>query len=135
VLVAPTKQLGDIAEAAVMADVLRRGYRVLLPYGEDWPFDLVVVKNGEFHRVQVKHGRSSNGVLIAKCTSTNNWVTLKYTKDVIDVLAIWDSTTGRCFYIPAEELGAGRAMMNLRLDPARNNQVRGIRWAERYTEW
>src|SRR6476660_8578641 len=109
---ARTKRLGDIAEAAFMADVLRRGYRVAIPYGEDWPFDLLVLRDDAFERVQVKHGRSDGRVLKVKCDSTNNWHTLKYTKATIDVLAVWDSTTDRCFYIPADELGEGRRMMN-----------------------
>jgi hypothetical protein len=133
--VSRTKQLGDIAEAAIMADVLRRGYRVLLPYGEDWPFDLMVLRNGIYERVQCKYGRSDGRVLVAKCDSTNNWSVIRYTKATIDVLAVWDSTTGRCFYIPAEELGDGRRSINLRTAPTLNNQVLGIRWAETYAEW
>jgi hypothetical protein len=130
-----TKQLGDIAEAAIMADVLRRGYRVALPYGEDWPFDLLVLRDGRFERVQCKYGRSDGRVLIAKCDSTNNWQVIKYTKAMIDVLAIYDATTRRCYYIPAEELGDGRRMMNLRVGPTLNNQAARIRWAETYAEW
>ena len=66
---APTKQLGDIAEAAVMADVLRRGYRVALPYGEDWPFDLLVLRDDRFERVQVKYAESDGAVVQAACRS------------------------------------------------------------------
>lgn len=118
-----------------MADVLRRGYRVLLPYGEDWPFDLMVLRHGVYERVQCKYGRSDGRVLIAKCDSTNNWSVIKYTKALIDVLAVYDATTGRCFYIPAEELGDGMRMMNLRVSPTLNNQSARIRWAETYAEW
>jgi hypothetical protein len=132
---ARTKRLGDIAEAAIMADVLRRGYRVALPYGEDWPFDLLVLRGEQFERVQCKYGRSDGRVLLAKCDSTNNWQTIKYTKALIDVLAVYDATTSRCYYIPAEELGDGRRMMNLRIGPTLNNQAVGVRWAEPYAEW
>ena len=118
-----------------MADVLRRGYRVAIPYGEDWPFDLLVLKDGEFLRVQCKYARSDGGVLIAKCDSTNNWSIVRYTKATIDVLAVYDATTQRCYYIPAEELGDGRARMSLRLAPTLNNQAAGIRWADPYAEW
>ncbi len=118
-----------------MADVLRRGHRVALPYGEDWPFDLLVLKDGRFHRVQCKYGRSDGRVLVAKCDSTNNWQIIKYTKATIDVLAVYDATTGRCYYLPAEMLGAGRRCINLRVGPTLNNQVRGIRWASEYAEW
>ena len=132
---ARTKQLGDIAEAAVMADVLRRGYRVALPYGEDWPFDLLVLRDATFERVQVKFCRSDGSTMLVSCASANNWQTIKYTKAMIDWIAAYDATTGACYYIPAEHLGDGKRGLRLRLGPTRNNQARGIRWAASYSDW
>lgn len=39
-----TKTKGDLGEALIMVDILRRGYRVALPVGEDWSCDLIVLK-------------------------------------------------------------------------------------------
>lgn len=41
---------------------------------------------------------------------------------MIEWIAVYDATTGQCFYIPARELGSGKAMLHLRLTPARNGQ-------------
>jgi hypothetical protein len=57
----------------------------------------------------------------------------RYTSAMIEWLAVWDSTTDRCFYIPARELGTGRSMLHLRLAPTRNGQVAGTRDAADYT--
>ena len=82
--------------------------------------------------------RSDGYVVIVRPRSdslTNGKVraTKYYTAETIDWLAMWDATLDRCFYVPAAELGAGMNLLTLRLTPSRNNQVRRIRPAERYT--
>ena len=83
--------------------------------------------------------RSDGAVLAVRCFShslTNGKVraTKRYTARSIDWLAVWDATTDQCFYLPAIELGNGRSLLHLRLKPARNGQMLGIRNAHRYTE-
>ena len=134
---APLKQLGDTAELAVALDLRRRGYRVAFPFGEDCDYDLVVDRNGRLERVQVKHTRSDGEVVIVRCRSqslTNGKVraTKRYTAETIEWLAVYDATSGRCFYVPASELATGRAELRLRVTPARNGQRRGIRNAADY---
>jgi hypothetical protein len=133
------KAKGDLAELKVAADLRARGYRIAIPYGEDWDFDLILCReDGKFERVQVKYVRSDGSVIEVRCRShslTNGKVrsTKHYTAAMIDWLAIWDAALDRCFYVPAAELGAGMWVLSLRLGPTRNNQRRGIRPAERYT--
>jgi hypothetical protein len=133
------KAKGDLAELKVAADLRARGYRIAIPYGEDWDFDLILCRDdGAFERVQVKYVRSDGCVIEAPCRShslTNGKVktTKRYTAAVIDWLAVWDATTNCCFYVPAAELGSGMNILSLRLTPTRNHQVRRIRPAERYT--
>jgi PD-(D/E)XK endonuclease len=35
------KMKGDLAELKVATDLLERGYKIAIPYGEDWDFDLI----------------------------------------------------------------------------------------------
>jgi PD-(D/E)XK endonuclease len=133
------KAKGDLAELKVAADLRARGYRIAIPYGEDWDFDLILCRDdGRFERVQVKYARSDGCVIIVRSRShslTNGKVraTKYYTAATIDWLAVWDATMDRCYYVPATDLGAGMNLLTLRLSPTRNNQVQGIRLAERYT--
>ena len=104
------KSKGDLAELKVACDDTSAGYGIAIPYGEDSDFDLIVCREGILERVQVKHAASRDGVLVVKCRShslTNGKVrTVKhYTSKTIDWIAIWDSTTDRCFYVLATELG------------------------------
>jgi hypothetical protein len=123
----------------IAADLVRRGYRIALPYGEDWDFDLIVCRDEKLERVQCKYTRSDGEVVVVRCTShslTNGRVraTKHYTAATIDWLAVYDATTDACYYIPAAELGTGMAMMSLRLAPTRNNQVLRIRMAVDYLD-
>ncbi len=128
-----------MAELKVAGDLLGRGYRIAIPYGEDWDFDLIVYHQGRFGRVQVKHAASAKDVVVVKCGShslTNGKVrrTKRYTTETVDWIAVYDSTTDGCFYIPARELGTGRSSLHLRLGPTRNGQLEKIRKAEDYRE-
>jgi hypothetical protein len=132
------KGKGDLAELKVATDLIGRGYKIALPYGEDWDYDLIVCRDGEsLERVQVKYARSDGCKVIVRTRShslTNGKVrhTKRYTSEMIDWLAVYDAATERIFYVPAAELGAGMNEMTLRLVPSLNGQVRRIRPAENY---
>ncbi len=133
------KAKGDLAELWVAADLRRRGFGIAFPFGEDNDFDLVLIRPDRLERVQVKYAESNGSVVPVRCGShslTNGKVrrTKRYTAKTIDILAVYDAVTDRCYYIPAAELGDGRAILHLRLTPALNNQVSGTRPAERYLE-
>jgi PD-(D/E)XK nuclease superfamily protein len=136
---ASLKTKGDLAELKVATDLLERGYRIAIPYGEDHDFDLILCRDDGLERVQVKHCRSDGKVIHVHCYShslTNGRIrqTKRYTSKTIDWLAVYDATTDRCFYIPAAELGTGKSNIHLRLREAKNRQRRGIRFAEDYRE-
>ncbi len=134
---APLKAKGDLAEIMIAADLIRRGYKIAIPYGEDWDFDLIVCRDERLERVQCKYTCSDGIVDYARASSqslTKGKVkTIKrYTASTIDWLAVYDATTDRCYYVPASELGAGMRLLSLRLQPTRNCQRRRVRLASNY---
>jgi hypothetical protein len=123
----------------IAADLIRRGYKIAIPYGEDWDFDLIVCRNDHLERVQCKYTESTGTFISVRCSShslTNGKVraTKRYTAATIDWLAVYDVTTDRCYYVPASELGEGRRLMHLRITPPRNNQRKRVRLARDYLE-
>ena len=68
---APLKQKGDWAELEVARDLVNRGFRIAIPYGEDWDFDLLFQRPGydAIERVQVKFVTPRNGVIAVRCKS------------------------------------------------------------------
>jgi hypothetical protein len=135
---APLKQKGDLAELMVAADLRRRGYKIALPYGEDWDYDLIIERHGRLERVQVKHFTSDGNTIHVRCYSkslTNGRVkkTKPYTSSTVDWIAVWDPTTMRAYYVPSS-IFDGYLQITLRLTPARNGQSLGVRDAADFLE-
>jgi hypothetical protein len=137
---APLKQKGDLAELKVAADLVERGCSISFPFGEDCDYDLIADMNGVLHRIQVKYTESDGQMILVRCRShslTKGKVrrTKHYTAETVDWVAVYDRTSGSCYYLPSSELGhSGRSDATLRLVPARNGQQSGIRFASDYTD-
>jgi hypothetical protein len=135
---ADLERKGDLAELRVAADLIQRGHRIAIPYGEDCDDDLVVDRDGHLERVQVKHVRSDGEVVVVKClshslTAGRVRAVKRYTAATVDWIAVWDATTDRCFYFHSSDFD-GRSTVQLRLAPARNGQMARVRWAEHYLD-
>ncbi len=130
-----TKTKGDLGEMLILADILRRGYRVALPVGEDWRCDLIVLKGQVLEKVQCKYTESKNGVISVICRNCNHRSVKKYSSSEVDWIACYDNTTDKCYYIPSSFLGNGRAEISLRLSPPKNNQRKGVLFASEFLKF
>ena len=128
-----TKRVGDLSELRVMHDLVRAGYLVSIPFGEDHRYDLVIEKDGKFESVQVKTGRLRNGVVIFNCFSSHSHrggaACRPYTGE-IQYFGVYCPELDSTYLIPIGELPVQHGM--LRVEPAKNGQWRKLRWAERY---
>jgi hypothetical protein len=124
-------QKGAAAEAAIAAMAIQLGLTVLRPLCEGRRFDL----EPDLLRVQRKLARRLEGVLsvcLQTCRYTpGGYVTTSYTAAEVDAIAAYSPELHRCFLIPIGEASDRRAI-HLRLDPTRNNQAQGIKWARDY---
>jgi hypothetical protein len=59
------------------------------------------------------------------------YITTSYTAAEVDAIAAYSPELHRCFLVPIGE-ASGRRAIHLRLDPTRNNQAQGIKWARDY---
>jgi Holliday junction resolvase-like predicted endonuclease len=135
---AALKQKGDLAELMVAADLRRRGYRIAFPYGEDCDYDLIVERHGNLERVQVKYATSDGAIVTVRCRShslTNGRIraTKHYTAKTVDWIAVWEPTRATAYYVPSSVFD-GYGELTLRLTPARNNQLQGVRDAQDFLE-
>lgn len=132
---AKTTEKGEIGEAMVIADLIRQGHDVAIPFGHNQPFDLVVIRkeDGRLEKVQVKYTTSDGRVVFAKVESTSAWVRHRYTADEVDWLAVYDVTSDRCYYLPSS-VWDGLTKLNLRLESTANGQQKLIRYAADFVE-
>jgi hypothetical protein len=64
--------VGQRTEAAILSELVRRGYSVLLPFGVNQRYDLVLDLDGKFVRAQCKTGRLRNGVVFFSTKSVQS---------------------------------------------------------------
>jgi PD-(D/E)XK nuclease superfamily protein len=125
--------VGVQTEAIILAELARRGYRVLLPFGHNQRYDLVLEIDGSFLRVQCKTGRLRDGCVIFRAQSvrsnTRKAVMRDY-KDDVELFIIHCPDTRRLYVIPIED--ATRTQGTLRIDPTDNGQNKRVRWARDY---
>jgi PD-(D/E)XK endonuclease len=128
-------QKGAAAEAAIAATAIQLGLTVLRPLCEGRRYDLVIDLEPRMLRVQCKLARHLAGVLSIRLKTSRftpgGYVTTSYTADEVDAIIAFSPELQRCFLIPISE-ASGRRALYLRLNPTRNNQAQGIKWARDY---
>ena len=127
------KTKGSIAEMAVASNLLKRGWNVLFPFGENNRYDLVAEKNGKFLKVQVKYVTPRKGVLSVGCKSSNNWSVDKYTPEQVDFIATYDSANNKVYFVPSSSFNS--SSIKLRIAPARNKQKANIKYAKNFVDF
>lgn len=132
-----TIRKGNLGVAKILADLTEKGFSLSVPLDEGAKYDLIADDSETLIRIQCKYTESDGEVVVVRpCSRTHVGFKatkrVKYTKSNVDYVAVYDATTGVCFYIHASELGEGKAELRLRLVPAKNGQEEGIRWAKDY---
>jgi hypothetical protein len=125
--------VGLRSEAAILAELVRRGYRALVPFGSNQRYDVVIDLGGRFLRAQCKTGRFRNGVVLFNTRSvrcnTRGAIFRDYDGDA-DLFLVYCPENATVYCVPVEE--APRGYMYLRVEPTLNGQRDGVRWASEY---
>jgi hypothetical protein len=125
--------VGHRAEAAVLSALVQRGYRVLLPFGVNQRYDLVLDCDGQFLKAQCKSGRLRDGAIQFRALSTQSNMKRTHTRGYageVDLFIVYCSDTQRIYVVPTDEVPP--TSMYLRVDPPRNKQGKRVRWAKDY---
>ncbi len=130
-----SSQKGGLAELKIAAEAADLGFHVLQPMTEGLRYDLVIDVFGSLMRLQCKWAtRKGLVVSIPLRTSRHTpggYVRTQYSSAEIEGFAAYCQELDRCFFLPIEEF-AGLANAHLRLGPARNGQLRGVKMAKDY---
>ncbi len=128
-----TDQKGAIAEACIAAAALKLGIDVYWPVAEGGRYDMIFDLGAELLRVQCKWVTRRKGVLTVFCMSNRRapegFRRRTYSAAEVDAIAAYCLELDRCFLIPIAFV-ASRPSFALRIEPSRNNQRRGINWAD-----
>jgi hypothetical protein len=126
-----TNQKGAVAEAAITLEAIKLGIGVYRPLGDE-RCDLIFDLRPRLVRVQCKWASRRGDVIVVQLYSARRTADglkrMYYSPTEIDAFAAFAPETGRCYFAEFSEVGARQAL-HLRIEPAKNNQSKGLRWA------
>lgn len=129
-----TNQKGTLAEAKFAARALEFGLGVARPL-DDERYDLILDLRPRLFRVQIKWSRRVGDVVTARLYTSrrgpDGLMNRRYKIGEFDSFGLYCPANDQCYLLPADEFVAFR-QVHLRLQPSRNNQALGIRWARDY---
>jgi hypothetical protein len=130
------KEIGDRTTLAAMLALEAAGFKLLLPFGENIRYDLVIDDGSRLARVQCKTGRLRQGaVRFAVCSCYGHHLHPDTARrdyhGQIDYFAIHCPEIDSVYLVPIEALSV-KTEASLRVEPTRNGQRRGIRMAADY---
>ena len=130
------KDVGDRSTLAIMWALKARGYDLLLPFGENTRYDLVIDDGERLAKVQCKSGRLRDGVVMFPLCSSyahhpNPKLRFRSYGDEIDFFAVYCKDNGRVYLIPMSHI-SGKRQASLRVEPTRNSQRLKVRLAKPY---
>jgi PD-(D/E)XK endonuclease len=130
------KEIGDRSTMAIIFAFRLQGWNVLIPFGENTRYDLVVERGNQLRRVQCKTGRLRNGAVVFRTCSSyahhpNPKILRRDYYGQIDEFAVFCPETQAVYAIAIEDVPT-KEQARLRVTAPANNQVKGIRLAAAY---
>jgi PD-(D/E)XK endonuclease len=131
--------IGAISQAKIATALLEAGMYLLLPCMRELRYDMVIEDaEGRFLRVQCKTAQLHGGAIWFRPQSLRaakrgtNWrrIAAGYEGE-IDCFGVYCPDNGKVYLVPIADV-IGHSGCFLRIDPPKNNQQKGIRWAKDY---
>lgn len=125
-----SKTIGERTEAIILAELLRNNFTVLLPFGDNQRYDLVIDdRNGKFSRIQCKTGHFKNGAIYFPTCSYYHNEKRDY-QGQVEYFGVYCPKIKKVYLISVKDVGLREGA--LRINPPANNQIKNIRWAKDY---
>ena len=125
---AENKIKGNIGEAAILFEFVKRQIPVSIPYGDNERYDLIAEFNGKLNKIQVKYcgEETDNDGVICYCASSYNHTTTRqgwerYTEDGIDYFCFWIASDNLALIVPISEIGTKKSI-TFKRTPSKNGQ-------------
>lgn len=126
-----SKAVGELSEAIILAHLMRKGWSVSIPFGNNQRYDMLVDTGEHILRAQCKTGRSVRGCVEFATSSKNGFTGVRTAyADQVDIFLIYFPKTDAIYMFPAEDATA--TFVNLRIEPNKGGATSKIRWAEKY---
>ena len=122
-----SKDKGNIGQAIVLTEFIKRNIPVSIPFGDNTRYDLIAEFNGKLNKIQVKYCNqkiSETGSIPCPCSSSLNHTTNKIKttyENEIDYFAFYLVEWNKVILVPMKIIGT-KKQIYFRLDSPKNNQ-------------
>lgn len=133
-----SKQLGNIGELSVAADLAKKGYSIFKELGDYSKIDLIAEKDNKLVKVQVKSSsyEDRETILLPLKKRGPNGYTHVYSVEEVDIFALYIRDTGEIIYIASSEaLSTSSTFVTFRKSIPLNNQSSKVRMVENYLDF
>lgn len=133
-----TKLKADIAESAVVTQLLKRGLTVLHPLGDRLPYDLAIDLNGQLIRIQVKsawfNAKTGYFGVDVRRTRTNRrrMIRQRYKEDDFDFAILYIETLEIFYIMPVSVFNSYVSTITLIETKKRQRKPRSSHYRERW---
>jgi len=131
-----TKLKADIAESAVVTELLKRGFRVLKPEGDRLPYDLAIDVNGKLLKLQVKSAWFRKGAYFvdSRRTKTNRrrMIRQRYKKDDFDFAILYIDDLNVFYIMPVSAFSSYKSEICLVEKDTRQRKPRSSEYREQW---
>jgi hypothetical protein len=129
-----TKLKSDIAESAVITQLLKRGFKVLKPVGDRLPYDLAIDLDGKLIKLQFKSAWGSKGIynVDSRRTKTNRRRMLRkrYGKSDFDFAVLYIEDLNIFYVMPQKVFNKYQSGIRLVERKTRQRQPKSSRYRE-----
>ena len=129
-----TSSIGNIGEAQVLYEFVKRGIPVYTPFGDGYEVDLIAIFNGKPQRIQVKTTQT------IKDKTLMEWNIMKqqgfhgnkisYSAGTIDYFALYCAENQRSYLVPFNEIP--NSTFSIRLDSYDGRRLKTMHFEEDY---
>ena len=121
---------GLMGELEFSLYLIKNGWNVYKPIDQNSRADLVIEKEGNFRRVQVKYCTPYKGCLRVEMDHPMR-KTQSYSSDEIDDIGAFDPINKKLYLIPISDI-VPRKQIWIRVDKTKNSQRKNINLGEKY---
>jgi prevent-host-death family protein len=127
---------GNVAELKIAAAAAEIGIGVLAPLTEHGRYDLIFDTGDRLMRIQCKWAGRKGDVVVVRIrgsyhSPSRGYVLSTYNAAEVDAIAAYCADLDTSYLLPIDEVD-GLGFVHLRLAPARNGQIAGVRMAAEF---
>lgn len=133
----PNKK-GTLGEIAVCKNLFQLGFSVFIEFGNHSKVDLIVLDEAyKTYKLQIKAIKSKNEVVTVYSLKTclNPKYNSVYTKEQVDIFAIYVVDQDLVFYVSAGEILKNCKCSKFRLASSKNGQHKNVRYVSNYLDF